>query len=436
MSQGFIRFAACCLMLHASSVDVAWAQSEPTPAPAPAEAAQSFSTEQIDALVAPIALYPDPLLTQILMASTFPLQVVAATRWVEEPAHKGLSGDALTKALEPENWDPSVKSLVPFPEVLAKMNADLDWMQQLGYAFAEQQADVLNSVQRLRRQAQSNGSLQSTPQQVVRTEQQEIVIEPAQPNVIYVPSYNPTTVYGAWPYPSYPPVYLPPAPAYPVGTALATGLAFGAGLAITAGLWNWASPAWGRGEVNVNVNRYNNINANRARTTSNVWQPNRTSMRTAGLSRPPAGPVGRPAGRSGLPASAVGRSQVSVPRNAVAPPTRPSGTAGTRQPAARQPASRPTPQREAMNRAGAGQTGNRPNVQNRQGQQPTANRPRQQPAANRPQQAPNAFSSMNEGRRASQFSQRGSQSRSFSQAQRPAGGGGARGGGGRFAGRR
>ena len=192
MSQGFMRFAACCLMLHASSVEMAWAQaqSEPSPAPAPAEAAQSFNAEQIDALVAPIALYPDPLLTQILMASTFPLQVVAAARWVDEPAHKGLSEDALTKALEPENWDPSVKSLVPFSEVLAKMNANLDWMQQLGYAFAEQQADVLDSVQRLRRQAQSNGSLQSTPQQVVRTEQQEIIIEPAQPNVIYVPSYN------------------------------------------------------------------------------------------------------------------------------------------------------------------------------------------------------------------------------------------------------
>lgn len=179
------------------------------------------------------------------MASTFPLQVVAAQRWAEDPAHKGLSGDALTKALDPEPWDPSVKSLVPFPEVLAMMNANLDWMQQLGYAFAEQQADVLNSVQRLRQQAQANGNLQSTAQQVVRTDQQAIVIEPAQPNVVYVPSYNPTVVYGAWPYPAYPPVYLPPPPGYYVGTALATGLAFGAGVAITAGLWNWARPAWG-----------------------------------------------------------------------------------------------------------------------------------------------------------------------------------------------
>jgi hypothetical protein len=177
--------------------------------------------------LAPIALYPDALLTQTLMASTFPLQVVQAARWVEESANKTLSGDAPAKALNPQLWDPSVKSLVSFPEVLATMNESLDWTQQLGYAFADQQSAVLDAAQRLRRQAQTNGSLQSSPQQVVRTEQQTIIVEPAQPDVVYLPSYNPTVVYGAWPYPSYPPVYLPPPAAYPVGTALARGLRSG-----------------------------------------------------------------------------------------------------------------------------------------------------------------------------------------------------------------
>ncbi len=324
MPRHALRVAACCLMLHASWPTLAWAQPPAPPGVAAPAEAQGFSLEQIDALVAPIALYPDPLLTQILMASTYPLQIVQAARWAEEPAHKGLTGDALSKALEPQSWDPSVKSLVPFPPVLAMMNADLNWTQQLGYAFAGQQAAVMDSVQRLRRQAEANGTLKSSPQQVVTATAQTIVIEPAQPTVVYVPTYNPNVVYGTWPYPAYPPVYPPPPPGYVFGTALATGLAFGAGIAITAGLWNWARPAWGRGHVNVNVNRYNNINVNRARINSNVWQPNRPGGRPAGLTRPPAGPVGRPTRAAGLPAGAIGRPQVSVPGSAVRPAQRPA----------------------------------------------------------------------------------------------------------------
>ena len=174
---------------------------------APTTTGQAFSKEQIDALVASIALYPDDLLTQVLMASTFPLEVVAAARWLEDPAHKSMSGDALVKALETEPWDPSVKSLVPLPAVLATMNGNLPWLQQLGYAFATQQADVFDAVQRLRRLAQANDKLQSSPQQIVSTQQvtvepaagssqpptqqQIIVIQPAEPNTVYVPSYNP-----------------------------------------------------------------------------------------------------------------------------------------------------------------------------------------------------------------------------------------------------
>jgi len=421
MPRTLNRLFACCLMLH--FLWPAGVRAQPTTEGGTTQAAaeQSFNTEQLDALVAPIALYPDSLLTQILMASTFPLEVVQAARWVEDPANKALTGDALTKTLEGQTWDPSVKSLVPFPQVLAMMNGNLDWMQQLGYAFADQQAAVFDSVQRLRRQAQTNGNLQSSPQQVVRTEQQTIVIEPAQPNVVYVPSYNPTAVYGAWPYPSYPPVYLPPPVAYPVGTALATGLAFGAGVAITAGLWNWARPAWGSGSVNVNVNRYNSINANRAAIHSSTWQANRAGGRPAGMARPPGGPVGRPARSGGLPAGAIGRQQVSVPGGAVRSPV-----AGNRQQLAGG-AGRPNAPGGAGSRPGLGQPGSRPS----QGTRPNASGP----AANRPSQG--AFSGMNEGRQASQFGQRGGQSRSAGQMHRPSGGaaagrgGGERGGGGR-----
>jgi hypothetical protein len=445
MTGSLARVLACALMLHTSWPAMLLAQPAAVPAAAQTNSAQSFNTEQLDALLAPIALYPDELLTQTLMASTFPLQVVQAARWAEEPANKALSGDALTTALQPQPWDPSVKSLVPFPQVLAVMNSNLDWTQQLGYAFADQQAAVLDSVQRLRRQAQSKGNLQSSPQQVVRAEQQAIIIEPAQPDTVYVPSYNPTTVYGAWPYPSYPPVYLPPAVGYPVGTALATGLAFGAGVAITAGLWNLARPAWGGGyggsSVNVNVNRYNNLNANRAAISSNVWQPNRAGGRPAGLQRPPGGPVGQPARSGGLPAGAIGRQQVSVPGSAVRPPTRPSTGVGQGAGASRPGGAQPGSRTDLGNRPGGGQPGSRPDLGNRPGggqggsRQDFGGRPS---AGSRPQ---GAFSGMNDGRQASQFGQRGGQSRSSAQAQRPAGGGGAGGragggGGGRGGGRR
>src|SRR6476659_384042 len=284
MARPFIRVLASSLVLNATFPLDVLAQTNPAVIAQPPATAQPFNAEQLDALVASIALYPDDLLTQLLMASTFPLEVVASARWVEDPAHKSLSGDALAKALEAEPWDPSVKSLVPFPVVLATMNSNLTWLQQLGYAFATQQADVFAAVQRLRRLAQANDKLQSSPQQVVSTrqvpvepptgssqpptQQEVIVIQPAQADTVYVPSYNPATVYGSsWPYPSYPPYYAAPPSGYYFGTALATGLAFAAGAAVVGGLWGWASPGWGGwggGYANVNVNRYNNINANRS----------------------------------------------------------------------------------------------------------------------------------------------------------------------------
>ncbi len=436
-----LRLLACGLLLHASCPDMAFSQQ-----PAEQTAATNvFNAEQLDALLAPIALYPDELLTQILMAATYPLQVVEAARWIEDPAHKSLSGDALMKALDPLAWDPSVKSLVPFPQVLTMMNGNLSWMQQLGYAFADQEAAVMDSVQRLRHQAQANDSLQSTPQQVVRTEAQTIIIEPAQPNVVYVPTYNPTVVYGAWPYPAYPPVTLPPPPGYYAGTALAARLAFGAGVAITAGLWGWARPVWGAGQVNVNVNRYNSINVNRQRISSNMWQPNRPGGRPAGLQRAPGGPVGTPARVNGLPANAVGRPSVSVPRNAVNPPARAAVGQGGNATGRPNVGQRP-PQNQ---RSQGGNAGGRPNIgqtppQNRPnlGQGNIANRPAAggQVAGNRPSvgtrpaqqpRTPGAFAGMNEGRQAAHYGARGGQSRATGQAQQRAGAGRAAAGGGR-----
>ena len=235
--------------------------------------------------------------------------------------------------MQEQKWDPSVKSIVPFPEVIALMNDNLDWTQQLGYAFADQQSAVFDSIQCLRRQAQGAGNLQSSPQQVVREEKETIIIQPADPNVVYVPSYNPTTVYGSWPYPSYPPVYLPPPAGYYFGTALATGMAFAAGAAVVGGLWGWASPGWGGGYANVNVNRYNDINVTGQKINSSQWKANRPNGRPAGFTRPPNGPVGRPARKNGLPAGAIGRNQVSVPKSAVNLPARPAG-GGAKRPAA------------------------------------------------------------------------------------------------------
>jgi Protein of unknown function (DUF3300) len=326
MIKQLLRIALCGALLHGTMPAGRFTGQ----ANAQTAASQAYNSEQLDALLAPIALYPDALLAQVLMASTFPLQVVGAGRWVEDPANKPLGGDALAKALEPQPWDPSVKSLVPFPSVLALMNSNLEWMQQLGYAFAEQQVDVMNSAQRLRFHAQGAGNLKTTEQQIVRVEKQTIIIEPATPTVVYVPSYNPVVVYGAWPYPSYPPVYLPPPPGYVYGAALVSGIAFATGVIVVGSLWGWARPGWGTGYVNVNVNNYNNININRTQINSNVWRPNRPGGNPAGFPRPPNGPVGRPGRPTTLPASATGRPAgrptANAPRSAVNTPSKPSTT--------------------------------------------------------------------------------------------------------------
>jgi len=257
----------------------------------------------LEQIVAPIALYPDPLLAQTFMASTYPLEVVQAARFVK--ANSSLKDPALSEELKKHDWDDSVKSLVSFPQVLTMMDEKLDWTQKLGDAVLDQQAQTMDAVQRLRSKAQGSGNLKSTPEQVVAVEPapadmppppppppgappppppptQIITIQPANPQVVYVPTYNPTVVYGAWPYPAYPPyAYYPPG--YAAGAAL---FSFGVGMAVGGALWGNCN--WGGGDVNINNSNYNNF-------TKNVNNSNRQNQ----INNRPTGGAGGGRGQGG-----------------------------------------------------------------------------------------------------------------------------------------
>ncbi|EOG3620740.1 DUF3300 domain-containing protein [Pseudomonas putida] len=290
------------LLCLTAAPGLALAEDVPAPDPAPPGAAAAakdpvFSQEQLDQMTAPIALYPDPLLAQVLMASTYPGQVSEAVTWSK--ANPKATGDEAVKQVAKQPWDPSVQALVAFPQVLATLGQDPVWVQRLGDAFLAQPDDVMGSVQRLRHQAQAAGNLQSNQYQNVTVQTTTapaaapapapasggtqvvtasappttIVIEPADPQVVYVPSYNPTTTYGTWAYPASPPVYYPPPPMYYPGSALVAGLAFGTGVAIVASLWGDCD--WGNNDIDIDVNRYNNINGNnRITNNQNKWQHN------------------------------------------------------------------------------------------------------------------------------------------------------------------
>ncbi len=268
-----MRLFAIVLTLTLSTMGggVAWAQEQqPTPG-ASQQQPQLLDAGQLDQLVAPIALYPDTLLAQVLMASTYPLEVVQADRWAK--ANKGLKGDKLTSALDKQDWDASVKQLVSTPTVLDMMSQQLDWTQKLGDAVLAQQADVMDAIQRLRTAAQANGKLETTKQQKVTVTQSQgsapiIEIEPTSPDVVYVPYYDPAVVYGTWPYPDYPAYYFPPAPYYGVGGALARGIAWGAGFAIGREIWD--NFDWRHGNINVDIDR--NVNINNAHFSK--WEHN------------------------------------------------------------------------------------------------------------------------------------------------------------------
>jgi hypothetical protein len=256
---------------HAASASLVFLAAQ---APAAAPADKPFGKEQLDQMTAPIALYPDALLAQVLMASTYPGDVADAARWSK--ANTSAKGEDAVRQVASQPWDPSVQSLVAFPQVLETLSKDAGWVQKLGDAFLAQPEDVMASVQRLRHQAQAAGNLKTTPEQVVKTEAggvggttvvesppDTIIIESADPQVVYVPSYDPSWVYGAWAYPSYPPYYY----GYYPGAAL---FSFGVGLAIGGALWGDVN--WGGGDIDIDINNEFNRNSNRER---NVDRGNR-----------------------------------------------------------------------------------------------------------------------------------------------------------------
>ena len=225
-----------------SPIQAVHAQSTPS--------AATLTSAQLQSLVSPIALYPDSLLSQVLMASTYPLEVAEAANWLTD--HKGQSSEQLQDAMKPETWDNSVKSLVMVPDVLQMMSGKLSWTQQLGDAYLAQPKDVMSAVQVLRKKAQKAGNLQSDNQIKVSTQQSYVVIQPSNPEVIYVPQYNPTIVYGNWAYPAY-----PPPPVYNPAWGL---MSFGVGMAVGAALWS--TPHWGTGSITINNNSFNSFNRN------------------------------------------------------------------------------------------------------------------------------------------------------------------------------
>src|SRR5271155_1967224 len=246
---------------------------------APADqAAPTIPAGQLDALVAPVALYPDPLLTQVLVASTYPLEIIQLQQWFQK--NSGLTGDALTNAVEKQDWDPSIQAMSVFPDLVKRLSDDIKWTTDLGNAFLAQQSDVMDAVQRMRKKAMDAGNLKSSEQQTVETKVVEtktvVVVQQANPQIVYVPSYNPVVVYGPPVYP-YPPIYYPPPSYYAAGVAIA----FGVGLAIGSyyhGGWGY-NCGWGRSNVNININNnyvrhYNNTNINRGNiNTGNINRP-------------------------------------------------------------------------------------------------------------------------------------------------------------------
>jgi hypothetical protein len=237
-------------------------QSSPPAQAAPADQggqASKIPNDQLDSLVAPIALYPDGMLAQVLAASTYPLELVQLQQWLDK--NKTLKDKALSDAVAKQPWDPSVQSMAGLPDLVKRLVDDIQWTTDLGNAFLAQQSDVMDAVQRMRKKAQDNGNLKTTEQQKVETQVVEnksvIVVQQADPQVVYVPSYNPTVVYGPPVYP-YPPIYYPPPGYYAAGLAISFGVGMMMG-AFWGGGW-CCGCGWGHGDVNVNVN--NNFNRN------------------------------------------------------------------------------------------------------------------------------------------------------------------------------
>jgi hypothetical protein len=436
--------------LTVAQVQLAALAAEPAaPAAAPAAAAAeqpAFSPEQIEQMVAPVALYPDALLAQVFMSATYPLEIVQAARWVKK--NESLKGEALDAALRDQGWDPSVKTLVLFPTVLQRMNDNLDWTQDLGDAFLAQEQEVMDTVQRLRQEAQKTGALKDTPQQKVVVEKETIIVEPAEPQTVYVPTYDPSAVYGQ-PAPAQP--YYPTVYQQPVATTSTTdsAVAFGTGALVggllTAaimwdddddwdgyhvwhhgpGYWDndWPGPRYGsgdwnnwRGDTNINgdvcVGRCTSIEKNEWKRQANNFQHNpehrggvkyrdgaQVAARHPEVSRPrQPGGIDRDAARgkerpTTLPATADRRPGTGERPGAGARPAERPKAAGAER-------ARPTdrPQAGGGDRPGAGAkpaerpkvaSADRPKAEARPAQRPQAeSRPAQRPQAQAQAKAP------------------------------------------------
>jgi len=264
-------------------------QAQPAPPPT-GQSQAALSPQQLESLVAPIALYPDPILSQVLVASTYPLEIVEAGRWVSQ--HSNLKGQALADAAKQQSWDASVQALVLMPDVLNRLNQNVKWTSDLGNAFLPQQNGIMQAIQNLRQRAVAGGDRKSTPQQTVSTTTENggnfVVIQPAQPEVVYIPQYNPVAVWGPAPYYPYPPIYYPPYS----GVVAASAIAFGAGLFVGTvwgrswGYWGW-NPGWGRGNVIINNNFITRNNFNRVNVGGgNAWVHNPTHRGGVAYSNP------------------------------------------------------------------------------------------------------------------------------------------------------
>ena len=310
------------------------------------EEAPKIPNDQLDSLVAPIALYPDAMLAQTLAASTYPLEVMQLDQWMEK--NKNLKDKALADAVAKQPWDPSVQSMAAFPDVVQRMAENIQWMTDVGNAVLAQQKDVMDAVQRMRAKAQGTGNLKTGSEQKVETKttqsgQQVIVVEQANPEAAYVPSYDPEVVYGAAPaeYPYYPYSY----PGYQPGTALAWGSAIAVG-----GVWannNWGNCDWDDGNVTINNNNnfnknYNkNVNKGTGTGQGNGWQHNpqhrgnapyankQTANKYGGKAAGGAGAGTRPTGGPEAGARASGGAGAGArPGGGAGTASRPSGGGG------------------------------------------------------------------------------------------------------------
>jgi hypothetical protein len=264
------------VLLPGNAVVVAAQDQQPAAASAPEQDAVKLPADQLDSLVAPIALYPDALLSQTLVASTYPLEIVQLKQWLDQ--HKDLKGKALADAALKEDWDPSIQALAGLPDLVKQLADNIKWTTDLGNAFLAQQSDVMDAVQRMRKKAEDAGNLKSNEQQKVETKvvesKQVVIIEQASPEIVYVPSYNPTVVYGAPVYP-YPPIAYPPPGYYAAGLAISFGVGVAMG-AFWGGGAGWGC-GWG-GNNNVTVNRNNTfVNNSNRQNLNNANRGNRAS---------------------------------------------------------------------------------------------------------------------------------------------------------------